>query len=342
MSPVFVALLALLASTFQTRAAQQTEIAALRHQIAVLQRSSPRRLRLKQPDRLLWILLSRLWPGWRRCVYIVKPDTVIRWHRTAFARYWTWKSRRRPGRPAVAATIRELIQRMSRANSLWGAPRIHGELLKLGIDVAPSTVGKYVRRNRRPPSQSWRPFLKNHMKQMASMDFFIVPTALFRVLFVFVVLSHDRRRVVHFNVTEHPTEKWTAQQIRAAFPWDEAPRYLIRDRDAIFGKDFVATTNGMGIEEVVIAPRSPWQNPYAERLIGSIRQECLDHIIVWNERSLRRTLHSYFHYYERSRTHLALAKDAPVPRAVDQPENGPIDATPQVGGLHHRYQRRAG
>lgn len=158
MSPVFVALLALLASTFQTRAAQQAEIAALRHQIAVLQRSSPRRLRLTQPDRLLWILLSRLWPGWRRSVYIVKPDTVIRWHRTAFARYW--KSRRRPGRPSVTAAIRELIQRMSRANGLWGAPRIHGELLKLGIDVAPSTVGKYLHRNRRPPSQNWRPFVK--------------------------------------------------------------------------------------------------------------------------------------------------------------------------------------
>src|SRR6266702_1921706 len=172
MSPVFVALLALLASTFQTRAAQQAEIAALRHQIAVLQRSSPR-LRLKQADRLFWILLSRLWPGWRRCVYIVKPDTVIGWHRTAFARYWTWKSRRRPGRPAVAATIRELIQRMSRANSLWGAPRIHGELLKLVIDVAPSTVGKYLRRNRRPPSQSWRPFLKNHMESDAVLVMFV-------------------------------------------------------------------------------------------------------------------------------------------------------------------------
>jgi len=173
------------------------------------------------------------------------------------------------------------------------------------------------------------------------MDFFTVPTATFRVLSVFLVLSHDRRRIVHFNVTEHPTEDWTAQQIREAFPWDEAPRYLIRDRDAIFGKDMVATTQAMGIEEVVIAPRSPWQNPYVERLIGSIRRECLDHMIVWNERSLCRILQSYFHYYEGSRTHLALAKDAPVPRAVDQPENGRIEAISQVGGLHHRYQRRA-
>jgi hypothetical protein len=341
MSPIFVALLALLASTFQTRAAQQAEIAALRHQIAVLQRSPPRRLRLKQSDRLLWILLSR-WRDWRHWVYIVKPDTVVRWHRKAFAKYWTWKSRRRPGRPAVAGAIRDLIQRMSLANVLWGAPRIHGELLKLGIEVAPSTVGKYLRRNRRPPpSQSWRPFLKNHMTQMASMDFFTVATALFRVLFVFVVLSHDRRRVVHFNVTEHPTEAWTAQQLREAFPWDEAPRYLVRDRDAIFGKEVMAIAKGMGIEEVVTAAQSPWQNPYVERLIGSIRRECLNHVIVWNERGLRRTLRSYLHYYGRSRTHLALSKDAPEPRAVDRPENGLIVEIPKVGGLHHRYERRA-
>ena len=241
----------------------------------------------------------------------------------------------------MASGIRDLIQQMCQANFLWGAPGIHGEILKLGIEVAPSTVGKYLRRHRKPPSQTWRTFLKNHMKQTASMDYFTVPTATFRVLFVFLVLSHDRRRIVHFNVTEHPTADWTAQQIREAFPWDEAPRYLIRDRDAIFGKDLVATTKAMGIEEVVIAPQSPWQNPCVERLIGSIRRECLDHMIVWNERSLGRILHSYFQYYEGSRTHLALAKDAPVPRAVDQPENGRIEAISQVGGLHHRYQRRA-
>jgi transposase InsO family protein len=241
----------------------------------------------------------------------------------------------------VAATIRELIQRMSRANGLWGAPRIHGELLKLGIDVAPSTVGKYLRSNRRPPSQGWRPFLTNHVQQMASMDFFVVLTALFRVLFVFVVLSHDRRRVMHFNVREHPTEAWTAQQIRETFPWNEAPRYLIRDRDAIFGQEVIAVAKGMGISEVVTAARSPWQNPYVERLIGSIRRECLDHVIVWNERSLRQTLRSYFRYYGKSRTHLALAKDAPEPRPIHKSEKGLIVEIPEVGGLHHRYERRA-
>ena len=173
---------------------------------------------------------------------------------------------------------------MGQANFMWGAPRIHGEL-KLGIEVAPSTAGKYLRSRRNPPSQIWRTFLTNHKKQTASMDFFTVPTATFRVLFVLIVLSHDRRRVMHFNVTDHPSEEWTAQQIREAFPW-EAPKYLIRDRDAIFGREFVAITKSMGIEEVVTAPRSPWQNPYVERLIGSIRRECLDHVFVWNETSL--------------------------------------------------------
>ena len=223
---------------------------------------------------------------------------------------------------------------------LVGSASHSGELLKLGIQVAPSTVGKYLRQRRKPPSQTWRTFLTNHRKQMASMDFFTVPTATFRVLFVFIVLAHDRRRVMHFNVTDHPSEEWTAQQIREAFPW-EAPKYLIRDRDAIFGGTVVALTKSMGIEEVVTAPRSPWQNPYVERLIGSIRRECLDHVIVWNETSLRRILRSYLDYYQKSRTHLALAKDAPEPRAVDGPENGRMVGIPQVGGLHHGYERRA-
>ena len=241
----------------------------------------------------------------------------------------------------MAADIRHLIRDMSQANPLWGAPRIHGELLKLGIEVAQSTVAKYLYRPRKPPSQTWRTFLTNHAEQMASIDFFVVPTATFRVLFVFVVLSHARRRVLHFQVTEHPSLEWTMQQMREAFPWDHWCRYLLRDRDAIYGADLVAMTKGMGMEEVITAPRSPWQNPYVERLIGSIRRECLDHIIVWNERSLRRTLRSYFVYYQRSRTHLALAKDAPESRVVEEPERGRIAVIPQVGGLHHRYQRRA-
>ena len=341
MISALVALFALMASSFRTRAALQTEILALRHQLAVLQANAPRRLRLRRSDRLLWVLLSRFWSGWRRSLRLVQPATVVAWHRRAFAWYWTRKSRHPPGRPDVAAEIRDLIRRMSQANPLWGAPRIHGELLKLGIEVAQSTVAKYLRRHRKPPSQTWRTFLRNHGEQMASIDFFSVPTAPFRVLFVFVVLSHARRRVLHFRVTEHPTQEWTVQQIRNAFPWDEAPQYLLRDRDAIYGADFAVLTKGMGIEDVITAPRCPWQNPYVERLVGSIRRECLDHIIVWNQRSLCRTLRRYFAYYERSRTHLALGKDAPEPRAVEKPELGRVIAIPQVGGLHHRYQRRA-
>jgi transposase InsO family protein len=293
MSSLFVALFALVASSFRTRAALQAEILALRHQLAVFQKNGPRRLRFQRSDRLLWVLLSRWWPGWRRSLHVVRPGTVIAWHRRAFAWYWTRKSRRRAGRPNVAAEIRNLIRRMSQENPLWGAPRIHGELRKLGIEVAQSTVAKYLHRPRKPPSQTWRTFLTNHVEQMASIDFFLVPTATFRVLFVFVVLSHARRRVLHFQVTEHPSQEWTMQQMREAFPWDEAPRYVLRDRDAIYGRDFADLTRDMGMEEVLTAPRSPWQNPFAERLVGSIRRECLDHVIVWNERSLRRTLHIF-------------------------------------------------
>ena len=341
MSSLLVALFALVASSFRTRAALQAEILALRHQLAVFQKNAPGRLRLQRSDRFLWVLLSRFWSGWRRCLQMVQPDTVLRWHRRAFAWYWTRKSRRLPGRPEVAADIRDLIRRMRQANPLWGAPRIHGELLKLGIKVAPSTVARYLPRPRKPPSQTWRTFLTNHLAQTAAIDFFTVPTATFRVLFVFVVLSHERRRVVHFGVTEHPTQEWTMQQLREAFPWNQAPRYVLRDRDAIYGQDFAGMMKGMGMEEVMSAPRSPWQNPYVERIVGSIRRECLDHVIVWNERSLRRSLRNYFAYYHRSRTHLSLGKDSPEPRPIQPLEMGPVVVLPQVGGLHHRYERRA-
>ena len=279
MSSVLVGFFALLASSFRTRAALQAEILALRHQLAVLHKNSPRRLRFQRSDRLLWVLLSRFWSGWRPCLQIVQPATVVRWHRRAFAWYWTRKSRRRLGRPEVAAEVRDLIRRMSQANPLWGAPRIHGELRKLGIAVAQSTVARYLPRPRKPPSQTWRTFLTNHLAQTTAIDFFTVPTATFRILFVFVVLSHERRRVVHFGVSEQPTQEWTMQQMREAFPWDQVPRYVLRDRDAIFGREFAAMTRNMGTEEVLTTPRSPWQNPYAERLVGSIRRECLDTLL---------------------------------------------------------------
>jgi len=234
-----------------------------------------------------------------------------------------------------------LIRQMRQANPLWGAPRIHGELQKLGIEVSQASVAKYLGRRDGPPSQSWRTFLTNHVSQLASIDFFTVPTATFRVLFVFVVLSHDRRRIVHMNVTAHPTSAWTAQQLREAWPWDSAPRFVLRDRDAIYGSDLQRAVRQMGIDEVLTAPRSPWQNPFVERVIGSIRRECLDHVVVWNERSLRRHLQRYLPYYHEWRTHLSLDKDAPIPRAVQPPTCGAIVSVPHVGGLHHHYERRA-
>jgi transposase InsO family protein len=229
---------------------------------------------------------------------------------------------------------------MSQANPLWGAPRIHGELLKLGIDVSQASVAKYLVRPRRPPSQSWRTFLANHVRQIMAADFFVVPTATGRLLFVLVMLAHHRRRVVHIAVTEHPTAAWTAQQLREAFPWDEAPRYLIRDRDLAFAA-VSATAEAMAMTEVRTAPRSPWQNGIIERFIGSVRRECLDHVIVFNARGLQRLLTHYVEYYQRSRTHLALDKDAPVSRAVSTSTAGKVIALPQVGGLHHRYERTA-
>jgi transposase InsO family protein len=272
----------------------------------------------------------------------VKPATVIAWHRKGFRLFWTWKIRRgRTGRPEVPLDVRDLIRRMSRENPMWGAPRIHGELLKLGIEIGETSVGKYMVRRRKPPSQTWRVFLENHVKSMVSVDFFTVPTIRFQVLYVFLVLAHDRRRILHFNVTAHPTAEWTAQQLIQAFPWDSAPCYLLRDRDGIFGETFVQQVKAMGIREVLSAPRSPWQRAFVERVIGSIRRECIDHMIVFNEASLRRTLGSYLDYYHRSRTHLSLEKDSPEPRPVQPPTLGRVVSVPQVGGLHHRYERRA-
>jgi putative transposase len=244
----------------------------------------------------------------------------IHWQRTGFKLFWARKSRRNgPGRPAVAPEVRALIRHMSRANPLWGAPRIHGELQKLGIQIAQATVSKYLGRPNRPPSQTWRTFLDNHMRTLVSVDFFVVPTVMFKVLFVFVVLVHDRRRVVHINVTDAPTAQWTANQLVEAFPWETAPRYLLRDRDAVYGVVFSSRAQAMGIHEVKTAPRSPWQNPYVERLIGTLRRECLDHVVVLNETHLRSLLRDYLIYYHGARTHLALDKDAPEPRPVEPP-----------------------
>ena len=255
-------------ATFRSRVALQLENLALRHQLGVLQRSV-KRPKLAPDDRFLWAWLCAVWSAWRSALVIVKPETVIAWHRRGFRLFWTWKVRRgQSGRPAVPKHVRELIRQLGRENPLWGAPRIHGELLKLGIDVGETSVGKYLVRHRKPPSQTWRTFLENHVKTMVSVDFFNVPTISFQVLYVFLVLAHDRRRIVHFNVTAHPTAEWTAQQLREAFPFDEIPRYLLRDRDQIFGRDFVEQVKAMGIKEVLSTPRSPWERAYVERVIG--------------------------------------------------------------------------
>ncbi len=332
-----------LRSSLRSRAALQAEILALRHQLIVLQRSTQgRRVRFHTIDRVFWVWLSALWRGWRSHVRIMKVDTVIAWNRKGFRLYWTWKSRVHQGRPCKPREVRDLIRKMSLANPGWGAPRIHGELMKVGINnIGETTVAKYLVRPRRPPSQTWKTFLANHVHQLVSADFFVVPTATFRLLFVFLVLSHDRRRVLHFGVTAHPTSEWTTQQLRHAFPWDTAPRFLLRDRDACYGADFRETAAALNIEEILSAPRSPWQNAYVERLIGSIRHECLDHVMIFSAQGLRRILNSYFEYYEKSRTHLGLAKDAPIPRPVQPPSMGRVIEIPQVGGLHHRYERCA-
>ena len=314
---------------------------ALRQQLAALQRGV-KRPPLRTRDRIFWVVLARAWRDWRSALILVRPDTVVRWHRQWLRRRWTHRSTHiRPGRPTTRAALRTLVGQMATANPLWGAPRIHGELSKLGVGVSERTVSRLLRRPRRPSSQTWRTFLTNHVATLVSIDFFTVPTLTGRVLFVFVLLTHHRRRIVHFNVTEHPTAAWTAQQMIEAFPDDTAPEWLLRDRDAIYGDTFRRRVAGMGISEVISSPSSPWQNPYAERLIGSIRRECLDHVIVLSERHLRRVLTGYLAYYHGWRTHLSLEKDAPTPRFVQTTIEGRVMAFPEVGGLHHHYERRA-
>lgn len=340
MGPIRVMLL-LIRGVLRDRVELAAENLALRQQLAALQHKS-KRSRLRKRDRIFWVWLSRLWSGRRSVLVIVQPATVVGWHRQGLRLYWRWKSRNgKVGRPKIDAEIRKLIRRMSRENSGWGVPRIQSELALLGHTVSEATVRKYRIPQRKPPSQTWRTFLDNHLTDIVAVDCFTVPTATFRILFAFVVLRHDRRMLLHFNVTAHPTAKWTAQQVVEAFPDDTAPRFLIRDRDGIYGNAFQHRIKSMGIERVLIAPRSPRQNPYAERVIGSIRRECLNHVIVLNERHLKRVLRSYLDYYMYSRTHLSLDRNAPIEREVEPPSCGRVVSIPQVGGLHHRYARAA-
>jgi transposase InsO family protein len=327
-----------LVGMFRSRASLAAEILVLRHQINVLRRNWPKRQTFSTADRLIMVGLYRLAPTVLGALAIVKPETVIKWHRAGFRSYWSWKSRRGGGRPTVASEIRKLIREMSIANPLWGAPRIHGELLKLGVDIGQTSVAKYMVRRRDPPSQGWRTFLRNHADGIAAMDMFVVPTMSFRRLYGLLIMGHGRRPILWFGVTAHPTAEWIANQVTQACGWEQAPRYLIRDRDGAYGEVVIRRLRSMGIRDTGQHRRvPPWQNAYAERLIGSIRRECLDHVVVFGERHLRHILLSYMSYHNEIRTHLSLKKDAPISRAVELA--GHILCRPILGGLHHQYVR---
>jgi transposase InsO family protein len=330
-------LLELATTLFRSKSQLAAENAVLRRQLIVLRRRMPRRVRLTNNDRWFFIQLYRWFPSILQVVTIICPETLVRWHRAGFRGYWRWKSRPRGGRPQIEADLRALIRQMSVENPLWGAPRIHGELLKLGFDVAQSSVAKYMVKRRGPPSQGWRTFLRNHAPDMAAMDLFVIPTVGFELLYAFVIVRLHRRDLVWINVTTSPTAEWIACQITEAFPWDEAPRYLIRDRDRIYGAIVTRRMRALGIRDKPTAPASPWQNGFAERLIGSIRRECTDHFIILGEAHLRRILRAYADYYNGIRTHRSLDKDAPVSRPVQR--TGSIKSHSILGGLHHHYVR---
>jgi transposase InsO family protein len=325
------------ANLFKSRRRLEVENLFLRYQLNIVLRRAPQCLRLRGSDRALLVWMTRVWPSLLGLARVVQPDTIVRWHRAGFRAYWRWKSQGRAGRPRIQRELRDLIRRMCKENPLWGAPRIHGELLKLGFEIAESTVSTYMIRRRRPPSQNWRTFLRNHADAIAAIDLCVVPTVTFELLFAFVVLGHGRRQLLWFAVTRHPTAEWLAQQIVEAFPWNVAPAYLVRDNDGAYGQAFRRRIRTMGIRDRPTSPRSPWQNAYAERLIRTLRRDCLDHVLIFGVKHLRQILTSYSSYYNQTRTHLSLDKDAPLWRAVQR--CGTVVATPILSGLHHQYAR---
>src|SRR5450830_1651066 len=322
---------------FKSRWRLEAENLFLRHQLNIALRRAPTRFRLRGSDRALLIWMTNLWPSLLSATQVVQPETILRWHRAGFKVFWRWKSRNRAGRPKIDRGLRDLIQRMSKENRLWGASRIHGELLMLGFEVAQSTVSKYMVRVRNPPSQTWKTFLRNHAEAIAAIDMCVVPTVTFGLLFAVLVVGHGRRRLLWFEVTRHPTAEWLARQITEAFPWASAPAYLVRDNDCAYGHVFRSRVRAMGIRDRPISPGSPWQKGYAERLIVTLRRECLDHMLIFGEAHLRQILTSFGSYYNQSRPHLSLLKDAPLHRAVQR--SGAIVAIPILAGLHHKYAR---
>ena len=333
-------LIGLLSRAFHGRRDLLMENLVLRQQLAIYTRQ-PKQPRLRHEDRLFWSLVARTWSPWRSRLWVVQPDTVVRWHRTAWRRYWTWKSRKRgPGRPRIDRELRELILRLARENPRWGALRIVGELRALGFSVSARTVRRYRGQARRkPPSQSWRTFLRNHAPEIWAVDLFTVQTIAMRTFYVVVFIAHERRRIVHVNVTRHPTAAWVWRQLIEATPWSQQPRYLIRDRDRCYGAGFIAKARGLGIRTVLTPVHAPNANAVAERVIGTLRRECLDHVIVVNERHLRRVLREYVGHYNRIRPHRSLALDSPDGRlAQTRPVSGRARGRPILGGLHHEYE----
>jgi transposase InsO family protein len=337
MFSILYALGMVVADLVKSRARLEAEILLLRHQLNLALRHAPPRVRLRGGDRAFMVWMVRLWPSLLDVVQVVQPETVLRWHRAGFRIYWRWKSQKGVGRPRIDRGLRDLIRRMNQENPLWGASRIHGELLMLGFEVAQSTVSRYMKGGRRPPSQSWKTFLRNHADAIAAIDLCIVPTVTFERLFAFLVIGHDRRRLLWVEITNHPTAEWLARQITEAFPWATAPSYLIRDNDGAYGRVFTGRVGAMGIRDQPISLGSPWQNGIAERLIGTLRRECPDHIIVMGESHLRCVLFADAAYYNQTCPHRSPQKDASLRRAIQR--IGEVAAMPILGGLHHQYVR---
>ena len=328
---------------FLSRQETALEILALRQQVAVLKRKRPRP-QLNPWDRLFWTTLRQVWSRWAEVLIIVKPETVVGWHRAGFRLFWRWRSRARGGRPKITAELRALVRRLAEENPTWGAPKIHGELVKLGFVVSERTVARYLRRLRRrgDTGQRWHTFLTNHREIIAALDFFTVPTVTFQLLYCFFVIEHGRRKILHFNVTRHPTAEWVIQQLREAFPEAGAQRYIILDRDAKFNADVLAFLQSTGLTPRRTSRESPWQNGIAERWVGGCRRELLDHVIPLNERHLRRLIRDYVSYFHEDRIHDSLGKDTPNRRPIQiKPcAEATVVSSARLGGLHHRYSWR--